>query len=275
VSLRFGYNTNGFAHHSLDDALRIIAELGYDGVALTLAVHHCNPFATSQRALTALNRLLKSLNLAVVVETGARFLLDPRHKHEPTLISPDAAARARRLDFLKKAVDIAQLLGAQAVSFWSGKKSDAVSDWQAQQWLVEGCNQLAEFAANKGVQLAFEPEPGMFVADLAAFLNLKSQISNPWFGLTLDVGHYFITETEPFAEGFARVAPLVRNIHIEDIKNRAHHHLPFGEGDLPFREILATVSRHNYSGLISVELSRDSHRAPEIAAASLQFLRSF
>jgi sugar phosphate isomerase/epimerase len=274
VPLRFGYNTNGFAHHSLDDALRLIADLGYNGVALTLDVHHCNPFTASQCDLTALDRLLKQLKLAVVIETGARFILDPLRKHEPTLISPEPDARARRLNFLKRSVDIAQVLGAEAVSFWSGKKSDSVSESQAWLWLKEHCAALADYAANKGVTLAFEPEPEMFIAELSDLLNLKSQISNPTFGLTLDIGHYFITETTPFPEGFARVAPLVRNIHIEDIKNRTHEHLPFGAGDLPFPEILATLARHNYNGLVNVELSRDSHRAPEAAAASIQFLRA-
>ena len=45
ADLRFGYGTNGFSNHRLDDALAVIAELGYDGVALTLDHHHLDPFA--------------------------------------------------------------------------------------------------------------------------------------------------------------------------------------------------------------------------------------
>ena len=43
--LRFGYGTKGFANHRLADALTVIAELGYTGVALTLDHDHLDPFA--------------------------------------------------------------------------------------------------------------------------------------------------------------------------------------------------------------------------------------
>ena len=37
--LRYAYNTNGASNHRLGDALTLIAEAGYDGVALTLDHH--------------------------------------------------------------------------------------------------------------------------------------------------------------------------------------------------------------------------------------------
>lgn len=117
----FGYNTNGMAHHELFDAIRLLAELGYRGVAITIDHNALPPYASyGVQRIHRLRSLLEKLGMRSVVETGARFLLDPRQKHEPTLITPDAAGRARRIDFYKYAIDCAAELGSDCVSLWSG-----------------------------------------------------------------------------------------------------------------------------------------------------------
>ena len=44
MGLRYAYNTNGLANHRLNDAVDLLADTGYDGVALTLDVAHLDPF---------------------------------------------------------------------------------------------------------------------------------------------------------------------------------------------------------------------------------------
>ena len=270
MNLSFGYNTNGFAHHKLDEALSLIAEAGYRGVALTLDTHHCNPFTTEPADLVRLRQQLDKLQLRVVIETGARFLLNPQKKHYPTLVSVEG--RQIRIEFLRRAIDIAHELQAECVSFWSGPLEPDVPEHQSWDWLVTGCLQLAEHAKRRGVQLAFEPGPGMLVDDTAKFEVLKKHITTARFGLTLDIGHVFCTETAPFRQVYGKFASLIRNIHIEDIRDRKHEHLMFGEGELDFVSILRVLADNKYAGLINVELSRDSHRAPEIARRSIEFL---
>lgn len=270
MNLSFGYNTNGFAHHKLEDALEVIADCGYQGVALTLDVHHCNPFTTEPADLLRLSQTLDRLRLRCVIETGARYLLHPQRKHYPTLVSSEG--RQIRLEFLRRAIDIAAELNAECVSFWSGAPDADVPEHQAWDWLVTACVQLTEHAKRRGIQLAFEPEPGMLVDDTAKFEVLKKHITTARFGLTLDIGHVFCTETTPFRQVYGKFASLVRNIHIEDIRDRKHEHLMFGEGELDFVAILRVLADNKYTGLINVELSRDSHRAPEVARRAYEFL---
>jgi sugar phosphate isomerase/epimerase len=272
MNLSFGYNTNGFAHHKLEDALEIIADCGYRGVALTLDNYHCNPFSVEPADLNRLRQLLDKLQLRVVIETGARYLLNPQRKHYPTLVSSEG--RQIRLEFLRRAVDIAADLHAECVSFSSGAPDAEGPEHQAWDWLVTGCLQLAEHSKRRGVQLAFEPVPGMLVDDMGKFEVLKKHITSARFGLTMDIGHVFCTETAPFRQVYGKFANLVRNVHIEDIRDRKHEHLMLGEGELDFAAILRALNDNKYTGLIHVELPHHSHRAAEVARASIEFLNA-
>ncbi|GIH09042.1 hypothetical protein Rhe02_71090 [Rhizocola hellebori] len=270
TGLRFGYGTNGFANHRLEDALTIIAELGYEGVALTLDHHHLDPFAADLPARVArVAKRLAELRLGVVIETGARYLLNPRHKHAPTLLDDDSDAR---LDFLKRAIDIAADLNAEAMSFWAGVRPPHVSPDEAWQRLVRGCAQVAAHADNAGVPLGFEPEPGMLVENFEQWDRLRGEVGET-LRLTLDIGHCRANELEEVAECVRRAGPHLVNVQIDDMRRGVHEHLEFGAGEIDFPPVLHSLAQTGYTGLVAVELPRHSHAAPDVAARSLNFLR--
>ena len=260
-----GYNTNGFAHHRLEDAIAILADLGYRSIALTLDYHSLDPFDPDlPRQLSAIKALLQRHGLRSVVETGARFLLDPRRKHQPTLVSP-SPERERRLDFLKRAVDVADELGSDAVSFWSGAPKDAASADEWMDRLADGCLRLCRHAESRRMHLAFEPEPGMFIDTMDRFAELRERVDHPLFGLTMDVGHLHCLGEVPIADRLRRWRDRLWNVHIEDMRRGVHDHLMFGEGEMDFREVLGALNEIGYAGGVHVELSRHSHDAVETA----------
>jgi L-ribulose-5-phosphate 3-epimerase len=273
--LCFGYNTNGFAHHRLEDAITLLAELGYQSVAITLDHHALNPFDPDlPRQLAEVKTLLTRLGLRSVIETGARFLLDPRRKHAPSLVGPSAFYGPRE-DFLKRAVDIAQELGSDAVSFWSGSTDEGVSSAMKWNRLVPPCRGLCKYAAARGVRLAFEPEPGMFVDTMKRFALLLRRVNHPSLGLTLDLGHLHCLGEVPIADEVHAWKHLLWNVHIEDMKRGVHDHLMFGEGEIDFGPVLRALREVGYGNGIHVELSRHSHDAVETARKALAFLRQF
>jgi len=273
-----GYNTNGFAHHRLADALDILAELGYGGVALTLDVHHLDPFAPDVTGrIAAVRRQLTERRLRCVLETGARFLLDPRRKHQPTLIGPTADDRAARLKFLEDCVAFAGRgdLDADCVSFWSGTPTDDAPAAELMRRLVDGCKHLADFAAANGVRLAFEPEPGMFIDTLEKFAELHARVNHPAFGLTIDVGHLVCNGELPVSRHLTEWKQVLWNVHIEDMRAGVHDHRMFGEGEVDFADVFAGLRAAGYTGGVYVELSRHSHDAVNTARRSFEFLVRF
>lgn len=271
--LRFAYGSNGLGDHRLDDALAWLAELGYAGVALTLDHHHLDPFAPDAAARTAaVAKRLDELGLDVVVETGARFLLDPRRKHAPTLLDDDPAPR---LDLLRRACDIAADLGASVVHLWAGIKPPALDEATAWTRLVAGVAATLEHAERRGVVLGFEPEPGMLVHSLDDVERLLVALDqHPRLGVTVDVGHCQVDEDAPIPACLERMADHLVHVQIEDMRRGVHEHLDFGDGEIDFPPVLATLREIGYDGLVSVELTRHSHTAHTVVPRALDFLRA-
>ncbi|QDV53353.1 sugar phosphate isomerase/epimerase family protein [Gimesia fumaroli] len=272
--MKLGYNTNGLAFHRWDDAIRLLAETGYQSVAITVD-HYClNPFASDlPQQLEKMQTLLNQYQLSSVIETGARFLLNPHAKHEPTLVSPSPAERATRIDFLKRCIDLAAVLHSDAVSFWAGQLKQDLSREDALARLAEGCREVIDYAAEKQVRLAFEPEPGMLIETLHDFEELTQLVNHPCFGLTVDIGHLQCMGETPISQFIQPWGDRIFNIHIEDMLYGAHDHLRFGEGEIDFVDVMAGLRKINYSDGIHVELSRHSHIAPDVLRESYAFLQ--
>lgn len=271
--MRLGYNTNGLAHHSLPAAIELLAELGYRSVAVTLDYGCLNPYGDNfQRQLEETAALLAKYRLHSVIETGARYLLNPREKHEPTLVALAEEGRLRRIDFLQRAVDAAAALGSDCVSLWSGVVRHAAGRDQAMSHLASGLQRVLDYADQRDVVIAFEPEPGMLIDTMAAYEELLDRVNSPRLRLTLDVGHLHCLGETPIEAVIQRWGKHLANIHIEDMRAGVHEHLMFGEGEMDFPPIIAALAEVGYDGGVHVELSRHSHEGPTAAAKAYGFL---
>ena len=284
--MRPGFSTNSIGDVPPADAVAILADLGYRSLALTPDHGLFKEIATGSLAglsaeIDRWRSLLAQTRMACTIETGARHLLDPLHKHEPTLVSPDPTARKRRVDFLLAAVDLAAELnatsgaksGAPCLSLWAGVGRDAADDPTNLDRLCTGLGPVIERATKRGVQLGFEPEPGMVIDTLARWALLRDRLGVPeCFGLTVDLGHLECMGEWPLA---ARLEPFVAtivNVHVDDMLACRHDHLPLGAGDVDFAALLPLLAAGGYDGGLHVELPRQSHRWLDTGRESFSFL---
>lgn len=272
----FGFNTNGLAHHAFEDAVSLLSQIGYEGIAITLdhdlLARRDGDFFW-RVPLAELQETVRRSGLRSVVETGARFLLDPRKKHVPNLLDPAPAQRALRQKFYARAVELAQALGSDCVSIWSGTPLASELETVLMARLVEELKKLVDFAGERGVKIAFEPEPGMFIATMDQFERLLDSAPEK-LRLTLDVGHLFC-QNEPIPFYVQRHAGRLVNIHFDDARRGVHEHLFPGEGEVDFEEFFSALRTISYSGGVFAELSRHSATGAETAQKVFAFLTKF
>jgi sugar phosphate isomerase/epimerase len=268
-----GYNTNGLAHHEMFDGLQLLADTGYKSVALTID-HHClSPRSKDSPAqLQRVKHWLAGSGMSSVIETGARFLLDPRHKHAPTLLDPDSARVQRRVDFYKYCIDVAVELNSDCVSIWSGIRPADINFNTGLERLVKNLAAVMDYAEQRDMMIGFEPEPGMLIDTTGRFERLLHLVDAPRLKMTMDIGHLFCLSEVPLANFIERWADHLINVHIEDIQAGIHEHLMFGEGQIYFPPVIESLLSVGYQRGVHIELSRHSHMAAEIAKAAYAFL---
>jgi sugar phosphate isomerase/epimerase len=273
VTLRLAYNTNGWPQHELRDVATQLAALGYAGIAITPDVLQLNPFrAGVADEARALRRLLDDLGLAAAVETGARFVLDPARKHWPTLLD-DPPHAARRLDYLRRCLDLAVLLRAETLSFWSGVRPPGLSDEAVLERLGAGARALLDAAAGSGVRVCLEPEPGMAVASLQDAGDALLAVGREELFLMLDVGHVPVTEDLPPGEAILAFGPRLGGVQLDDCAGGRHEHLFFGEGEIDWPAVAGALGVAGFTGLASVELPRHVSDPVTTARRAMEFWR--
>jgi sugar phosphate isomerase/epimerase len=268
--MRLGYNTNGLAHHRLVDAIDLLADEDFQSVAITLDVGALDPYQDPlflAREVRIVRAALERRGLACVVETGARYLLNPHAKHDPTLMDQD---------FLCRAIDLAEALQAESVSLWSGRSAIPTDEEESGlDRLCDALKPVLDRAEKVRVPLAFEPEPGMFIDTLERFGRLDERIRHPLFQLTVDLGHVHCLAEGDWDSLLTRWRTRIINIHIEDRVQNGHEHLMFGEGTMDFPTIFRVLHEIDYGYGLHVELSRHSHMAVEAVHRAATFLKPF
>ncbi|HEX5444990.1 MAG TPA: sugar phosphate isomerase/epimerase [Pirellulales bacterium] len=256
--MQLAFSSNAYLHFSVEETIRRVAEIGYQGIEILADVPHAWPAGLLPERRKSLRDALARHNLAVSNVNG--FMMnavnDPRQPYwHPSWIEPDPHYRAIRREHTKRALALAKEIGARNVQTEPGGPLAPGQDWDAAARIFY--NELmpcVEVAERLEVGLLIEPEPGLMIERFEQFLRFHERIDSPWVGLNFDIGHAFCAGEDP-QHWVERMAPYTRHYHFEDIAaTRVHEHLVPGRGAIDFAATLAAIARTGYEGWITVEL---------------------
>jgi sugar phosphate isomerase/epimerase len=181
------------------------------------------------------------------------------------------------VEHTKNSIRMAAEFGAKTISLQPGGPmiGTTMTRAEAGRRIAQGLEQCVDLAREKGVILAVEPEPGLFIQTAAEYLAFKNEYfpREDVVKMNCDCGHLFCCGEDP-AEVIRNHAEHVSHIHIEDIgENRVHQHLTPGKGAMDFPAIFEAVEKVGYRRPVTVELYPYETTAAGVAKMAYDHLK--
>jgi len=251
------FSTNAFKKNSLAESINAISEIGYQAVELMADLHHAYPPTFDEPRRAATKKLIADRKLVVSNINAFTHFVDGDTYH-PTWIEDDESLREKRITHTLNCIDLAKEFGAKTISLQPGGPMIGMklSREQAGERFAEGLSRCIERAKEKGVILAVEPEPGLFIQTAREYLDFKNRYfaKEDCIRMNCDIGHLFCVGDDP-AEVIRKMPSDIAHVHLEDIgKNRVHQHLTPGKGVIDFVSIFDALKDIKYDGWTTVEL---------------------
>lgn len=250
--IKIGCCSFDFGPRTLEDALRLIEDLGFRHVDVSAAspgegaqvdqlaaVTRPNEIADEIRAAASMYELeLEEFFITWIFVDGER--VDVNH--------PDPRLRERLIEQFRGLATCAAKAGFESIMGVPGKFQDELGPEGSWQTAIETLRAMQQIAAEQGVQLHVEPHYGSIVQKPKAALELVEEV--PGLRYTLDYSHFA-------AQGISQeeVAPLhefTGHMHARQGK-RGQPQCPLREGEIDFGPIVQKLKDEGWDGVMAME----------------------
>jgi sugar phosphate isomerase/epimerase len=257
--MKLAFSTLGCPSWSLSQVTAAARDLGYDGVELRLLDGEIIPPDLAAAERLRVKRQLADSGLAVAcLDTSARFT------------APDADARRRQEDDVRRYLELANEWGAPVIRVFGGTLAAGVEPEQGVAYVAESLGRLAPDAERAGVTIALETHDAFSAGRLVG--EVLGQVTSPSVAALWDTHHpYRMGERVEETWGF--IGARLVHAHVKDARRRPDggwQLVLLGQGEVPVKEALTCWAANGYDGYVCVEWEKKWHpeiEEPEVALA--------
>lgn len=243
--LTLGFSLYGMPHMKTEQALQVVADVGYDSVELCLMdAWDATPLKLNAQRRAAVSKKLNT--------TGLKLTSLMEHCD----LTGSKASQQKVLERLKRAAELGHALKPEQpplieTTAGSGK-------WDERKYeMRDNLKEWAKVAESTKTVIAVKPHRGGVVDRPEQGVWLVEQIDSPWIRLNYDYSHF--THRDISLEDSMRIMmPFTSFIQIKDTvlkENKAHFVLPGESGDIDYVQLLKLAVKDGYRGDICCEVS--------------------
>ena len=156
---------------------------------------------------------------------------------------PKGAQRDAQIDYVKKWIDQAALLGAPHIRVFAGREAKGVDRKQADQWAIDCLRECCDYAGKRGIFLGIENHDS--IGSAKTLIEFVEAVDHPWFAVNLDSGNF--RTADPYAD-FAAAASYAVNVQLK-VELRIGNEKK--EADL--KRFADLLRKANYQGYVVLE----------------------
>ena len=251
--MRVAYHTYAFGGRgwlpcwTLEESLRLTAELGFDGLELAANRPHGWPEDLSSQRRQEIVQIARSYGL----EISAVCFQSVNHN----LASPVPEERQGAVAYLRRCLQLAADLECRIVTGGGGWSVQPYNRQQAWDWTAEGLTAASREAETLGVTLALEninDRRADVVVTPDDQLAMLEAVGSPALQVMIDFYHLHLVDGDPLKAVQQLKSHLVY-VHLLDARKSGRARVGPGLGELPLPEILACLRETGYDGWLGYE----------------------
>lgn len=252
--------------YTLEETIRRIAGIGYDGIEIGAAAPHAYPAHLSKERRREIKKVLDDHGIAV-----SSMLPAPGGGPGFNVASPLAEERQEAVDQYKKVIELCSDLGGPTVMYIAGWQIYGTPRIQAWNWSREALSEIAKTAADFGVVVVVEPTPtdSNLIESCDDAIELMEQVASKSVGLMFDTQHTYYRNEVP-TDYVYRMGKNLRHIHLSEFGR-----LPPGAGGGDFVGLVAALHQIDYQGYLTMEIgfNRRGVEPDLVARQAYQYLK--
>jgi protein FrlC len=231
--------------YPLEEAIRRIAGIGYDGIEIGAAAPHAYPAYMNSERRREIRKVLDDNNIVV-----SAMLPAPGGGPGFNVASPLPEERRAAIEQYKEVAQLCADLGSDTLLYVAGWVIYGTEWKQAFEWSREALAEIGQAASDLGITVVIEQNPadGNLLESADDGIEMMRAVDAPNVKLMFDTIHAMYRNEVP-TDYIYRMGDDLRYVHISDVDRLAP-----GQGRGDFIGVVQALNDIGYDGFLSMEI---------------------
>jgi protein FrlC len=252
--------------YPLEETIKRIARIGYDGIEIGAASPHAYPKYLSKDRRREIKHVLDAHGIAL-----SSMLPAPGGGPGNNVASPSPEERRAAIEHYKEVAELCAEWGGRTVLYVAGWQVFGTSRKQAWEWSRTALTEIGKAAADLGVTMAVEPTAvdSNLIESCDDAIELMEEVNLPNVKLMFDTIHVMYRNEVP-TDYVYQMGKNLHHIHLSDIDRLAPG---LGRGD--FVGLIAALKEIDFQGYLTMEIGFNTRSVEpdKVAREAYQYIK--